>query len=43
MTRAAALSAPETDRAACLAHAERNGWRAGAEMFLANLMPLGGH
>ena len=40
---AAALRALEADRAACRAHAERFGWQACAEMFLANLVPLGGH
>jgi glycosyltransferase involved in cell wall biosynthesis len=41
--RTAALHALEADRAACRAHAERFSWRACAEMFLANLVPLGGH
>ncbi len=41
--RAAALRALDADRAACRAHAERFSWRACAEMFLASLVPLGGH
>jgi glycosyltransferase involved in cell wall biosynthesis len=41
--RAAALRALQADRAGCRAHAERFSWRACAEMFLANLVPLGGH
>lgn len=41
--RAAALRALGADRALCRAHAERFSWRACAEMFLANLVPLGGH
>jgi len=40
--RRAALSALDADRAACRAHAERFGWRACAEGFLANLVPIGG-
>ena len=38
--RAAALAALDADREACRAHAERFSWRASAEAFLANLMPL---
>ena len=41
--RAAALRALTADRVACRAHAERFSWRACAETFLANLVPLGGH
>ncbi len=41
--RAAALAALHGDRAACRAHAERFGWRACAETFMANLVPLAGH
>ena len=41
--RAAALRALQADRAACRTHAERFSWRACAEAFLANLVPLGGH
>ena len=41
--RAAALAALGANRAACRRHAERFGWRACAETFLANLVPLGGH
>jgi hypothetical protein len=37
------LRALEADRVACRAHAERFSWRACAETFLANLVPLGGH
>jgi glycosyltransferase involved in cell wall biosynthesis len=39
--RAACLRALAADRAACRAHAERFSWRACAELFLANLVPLG--
>jgi glycosyltransferase involved in cell wall biosynthesis len=38
--RTAALVALDADRDACRAHAERFSWRAAAEAFLANLMPL---
>jgi glycosyltransferase involved in cell wall biosynthesis len=38
--RRAALRALDADRAACRAHAERFSWRACAEMFLANLVPV---
>jgi glycosyltransferase involved in cell wall biosynthesis len=38
--RAAALAALGADRAACRAHAERYSWRACAEMFLGNLVPM---
>ena len=41
--RTAALAALGGDRAACRAHAERFSWRACAQMFLSNLVPLGGH
>lgn len=41
--RVAALRALGADRAACRAHAERFSWRACSELFLANLVPLGGH
>ena len=41
--RAACLRALTADRAACRRHAERFTWRACAETFLANLVPLGGH
>ena len=41
--RTACLSALHADRAACRAHAERFSWRVCAEMFLSNLVPLGGH
>ncbi len=41
--RTAALRALDTDRATCRAHAERFSWRACAELFLANLVSLGGH
>ena len=42
--RLAALRALETsDRAACRAHAEMFSWRACAEAFLDNLVPLTGH
>jgi glycosyltransferase involved in cell wall biosynthesis len=41
--RAACLAALGADRTACRAHAERFGWRACAETFLAHLVPLGGH
>ena len=41
--RAAALRALDADRAACRAYAERFSWRACADIFLANLVPLGGH
>jgi glycosyltransferase involved in cell wall biosynthesis len=40
--RAACLRALEADREACRAHAERYSWRACAELFLANLVPLSG-
>jgi glycosyltransferase involved in cell wall biosynthesis len=40
--RAACLRALEADRSACRAHAERYSWRACAEVFLSNLVPLGG-
>ncbi len=40
--RSAALAALAADRDACRAHAERYGWRACAETFLANLVPLAG-
>ena len=41
--RAAALQALENgDRTACRAYAERFSWRACAEAFLANLVPIGG-
>lgn len=39
--RRAALDALGADRAACRAHAERFDWRACAEGFLANLVPVG--
>ncbi|MBV9757047.1 MAG: glycosyltransferase family 1 protein [Alphaproteobacteria bacterium] len=39
--RAACLAALSADRAACRAHAERFDWRACAEGFLANLVPIG--
>jgi hypothetical protein len=38
--RAACLRALQTDRMACRAHAERFSWRACAERFFANLVPL---
>jgi glycosyltransferase involved in cell wall biosynthesis len=38
--RRAALHALAADRAACRKHAERFSWRACAEMFLANLVPV---
>jgi glycosyltransferase involved in cell wall biosynthesis len=38
--RAAALEAASGDRVACRAHAERYSWRACAEVFLSNLVPL---
>jgi glycosyltransferase involved in cell wall biosynthesis len=38
--RRAALRALNADRTACRAHAERFSWRACAEMFLANLVPI---
>jgi len=38
--RVAALEALGADRAACRAHAERYSWRACAEMFLGNLVPM---
>jgi len=38
--RAAALRALNGDRAACRAHAERFSWRACAETFLSNLVPM---
>jgi len=41
--RAAIERALKADRAACRAHAERFSWRACSEMFLATLVPLGGH
>ena len=41
--RVAALRALSADRAACRAHAELFSWRACADTFLANLVPLGGH
>jgi glycosyltransferase involved in cell wall biosynthesis len=41
--RVAALRALDGDRAACRIHAERFSWRACAENFLSNLVPLGGH
>ncbi len=41
--RRACLAALGADRAACRAHAERFTWRATTEMFLTNLVPLGGH
>jgi hypothetical protein len=40
--RAACLRALQADRMACRAHAERFSWRACAERFLANLVPLTG-
>ena len=40
--RTAALEALTADRAACRAHAERYSWRACAEMFVSNLVPLMG-
>jgi glycosyltransferase involved in cell wall biosynthesis len=40
--RAACLRALQVDRMACRAHAERFSWRACAERFLANLVPLTG-
>lgn len=40
--RAACLRALGADRAACRAHAERFSWRACAEGFLGNLVPIGG-
>jgi glycosyltransferase involved in cell wall biosynthesis len=40
--RVAALEALGADRAACRAHAERYSWRACAEMFLGNLVPMQG-
>jgi glycosyltransferase involved in cell wall biosynthesis len=40
--RAAALEALTADRAACRTHAERYSWRACAEMFLGNLVPMRG-
>jgi glycosyltransferase involved in cell wall biosynthesis len=40
--RTACLQALEADRAACRAHAERYSWRACAELFLSNLVPLTG-
>ena len=39
--RAAALRALSGDRAACRRHAERFSWRACAEAFLSNLVPVG--
>jgi glycosyltransferase involved in cell wall biosynthesis len=41
--RIAAMRAMDADRTACRTHAERFSWRACAENFLANLVPLGGH
>ena len=41
--RVAALAALQGDREACRAHAQRFGWRACAETFMANLVPLEGH
>jgi glycosyltransferase involved in cell wall biosynthesis len=41
--RIAAMRAMDADRTACRSHAERFSWRACAENFLANLVPLGGH
>ncbi len=38
--RRAALAALQGDRAACRGHAERYSWRACAELFLANLVPM---
>jgi glycosyltransferase involved in cell wall biosynthesis len=38
--RLAALEALDADRVACRAHAERYSWRACAETFLSNLVPL---
>jgi glycosyltransferase involved in cell wall biosynthesis len=38
--RCAALAALQGDRAACRAHAERYSWRACAELFLSNLVPM---
>jgi glycosyltransferase involved in cell wall biosynthesis len=40
--RTAALAALTADRAACRAHAERYSWRACAELFLSNLVPMKG-
>ncbi len=40
--RAAALEALGADRAACRAHAERYSWRACAELFVSNLVPMTG-
>lgn len=40
--RAAALRALDADRADCRAYAERFSWRACAEMFLGNLVPVRG-
>ncbi len=39
--RAAALNALDADRSACRRHAERYSWRACAETFLSNLVPIG--
>jgi glycosyltransferase involved in cell wall biosynthesis len=39
--RAACLRALEADRTACRSHAEGFSWRACAELFLANLTPIG--
>ena len=38
--RASALEAVSADRVACRVHAERYSWRACAEVFLSNLVPL---
>ena len=38
--RAAALAALAIPRERCRAHAERFGWRASVEQFLANLVPI---
>ena len=40
--RAAALESLTADRAACRVHAERCSWRACAELFLSNLVPVKG-